>query len=84
MVRQRPGTAKGVIFITLEDETGFVNVVVWEQVAERQRQDLLNASLLEVYGQLQKQDGVIHLIARRLADRTCLLGNMRLQSRDFH
>jgi error-prone DNA polymerase len=84
ITRQRPASAANVSFVTLEDETGFVNVVVWEQIAERQRQALLNASLLEVYGQLQKQDGVIHLIARSLTDRTYLLGNMRFASRDFH
>jgi error-prone DNA polymerase len=82
--RQRPGTASGVTFLTLEDETGQVNVVVWRDLAERQRRDLLGSRLLAVYGVLERQGGVVHLIAGRLQDLTPLLGGLVTQSRDFH
>ncbi|NND54407.1 MAG: error-prone DNA polymerase, partial [Gammaproteobacteria bacterium] len=83
ITRQRPGSAKNVTFITLEDETGFINLVVWEQVAERQREEWLNASVLGVYGRVQKQDGVLHIIARRLVDQSHLLAELRVSSHDF-
>jgi error-prone DNA polymerase len=82
--RQRPGSAANVTFVTLEDETGFINLVIWEQVAERQRRVLINASVLEVRGRVQKQDGVLHLVARRLEDRSALLQELTVSSRDFH
>jgi error-prone DNA polymerase len=82
--RQRPGTASGVTFLTLEDETGQINVVVWRDLAERQRRELLGARLLAVYGVLERQGEVAHLIAGRLKDLTPLLGNLVTQSRDFH
>ena len=82
--RQRPGTAAGVTFVTLEDETGMINVVVWRDIAERQRRELLGASLLAVYGVLQRQGSVIHLVARRLVDRSAWLGALDLRSRNFH
>ncbi|MGO9446159.1 MAG: error-prone DNA polymerase [Thiobacillaceae bacterium] len=82
--RQRPGTASGVTFLTLEDETGSINVVVWRDLAERQRRELLGSRLLAVYGVLERQDGVTHLIAGRLRDLTPLLGNLVAHSRDFH
>jgi error-prone DNA polymerase len=82
--RQRPGTAKGVLFLTLEDETGNVNVIVWPALVERQRQEAYNAGLLAVYGVWQKQGDVQHLIAKRLVDLTHLLGSLQsLASRDF-
>jgi error-prone DNA polymerase len=84
LMRQRPATASGVTFVTLEDESGQVNVIVWERVAEAQRRALLESRLLEVHGELQRQDGVTHLIARRLIDRTALLGQLTTRSRDFH
>ncbi len=84
ITRQRPGSAANVTFVTLEDETGFINLVVWERLAERQRAELLHASLLEVQGQVQKQDGVLHVIARRLVDRSSLLADLSVSSRDFH
>ena len=68
LVRQRPGTAKGVIFATLEDETGVVNVIVWPDVFARQRKVLLGARLLGVEGPLQREGLVIHVIAKRLVD----------------
>ena len=82
--RQRPGTASGVTFLTLEDETGHVNVVVWRDLAERQRRALLGARLLAVYGKLERQGEVAHLIAGHLRDLTPLLGNLVTHSRDFH
>jgi len=82
--RQRPGTASGVTFLTLEDETGPINVVVWRDLAERQRSELLGSRLLAVYGRLERQGEVEHLIAGRLRDLTPLLGNLVTQSRDFH
>ena len=82
--RQRPGTASGVTFVTLEDETGMVNVIVWHDLAERQRKELLRSSLLTVYGTLEREGEVVHLIAARLRDQTPLLGNLATRSRDFH
>ena len=82
-VRQRPGTAKGVLFMTLEDETGNVNVIVWPTLVEQQRREVLNAPLLGVYGIWQKQGEVRHLVAKRLVDMSHLLGKLRAPSRDF-
>jgi error-prone DNA polymerase len=81
--RQRPQSAGGVMFITLEDETGYVNLIVWERVWSSQRRAANNSRLLEVHGQLQKEAGVTHVVARKLIDRTHLLGNVVTQSRDF-
>ncbi len=81
--RQRPGTATGVTFVTLEDETGCVNLVVWRKIAEEQRNALLNARLMGVVGELQAESDVIHVIARRLIDLTDLLGGLTVRSRDF-
>ena len=86
--RQRPGTASGVIFVTLEDETGCANVVVFNDLAERQRRVLLGSRLLGVAGQLQVQGegehAVVHLVAKRLFDHSELLGVLATGSRDFH
>jgi error-prone DNA polymerase len=82
--RQRPGTASGVTFVTLEDETGMINVIVWRDLAERQRKELLRANLLTVYGTLEREGEVVHLIAARLHDQTALLGKLATRSRDFH
>jgi error-prone DNA polymerase len=84
LMRQRPATASGVTFLTLEDESGQVNVIVWERVGRAQRRALIESRLLEVHGELQQQDGVTHLIARRLIDRSALLGELLTRSRDFH
>ncbi|MGB6030799.1 MAG: error-prone DNA polymerase [Rhodanobacter sp.] len=81
--RQRPQTASGVTFITIEDEHGAINVVVWSQVAERQRRAYLEARLLGVEGQWECVDGVAHLIARRLTDMSAWLGELDSRSRDF-
>jgi error-prone DNA polymerase len=83
-MRQQPETAKGVIFVTLEDETGSVNIIVWRHVRERQRPALLRSRLLAVAGQWQSKDGTTHLIARRLVDVTPWLGAVATSSRDFH
>jgi len=85
--RQRPDTASGVIFVTLEDETGTVNVVVWTNVAERQRTELLTAQLLGVEGRIERDGEVVHLVARRLSDHSRLLarlaGPLAARSRDL-
>ncbi|MGB5277896.1 MAG: error-prone DNA polymerase [Gammaproteobacteria bacterium] len=81
--RQRPGSANNVVFVTLEDETGQTNVVVWPQLAERQARELLNAHLLCVQGSIQQEDGVLHLIAFRLQDLSTWLGDLSVHSRDF-
>jgi len=81
--RQRPATAGGVVFLTLEDETGYVNVVVWGDLAERHRREVLSARLLAVQGQVQREGEVVHLVASRLFDETRLLGRLVTRSRDF-
>ncbi|MGH8778184.1 error-prone DNA polymerase [Paraburkholderia sp.] len=83
-VRQRPGTAKGVIFITIEDETGNVNVIIWPSLLERQRKETLGASLLAVYGTWQCEGEVRHLVAQRLVDLSHLLGGLTTVTRNFH
>ena len=82
--RQRPGAASGVVFVTLEDETGYINVVVWNHIVENQQRELLGARLMGVEGTLQREGEVIHLVARRLTDHTRLLGTLATASRDFH
>lgn len=82
--RQRPQTASGVTFVTLEDEHGMVNVVVWRDLAERQRRALVGSKLLKVSGRLEQESGVRHLIARRLEDISLLLQGLDVRSRDFH
>jgi error-prone DNA polymerase len=83
-VRQHPGTAKGVTFVTLEDETGHVNVVVWRALAQKQHRVLLESSVMCVDGTLQASVGVDHLIAERLHDYSALLPELSFASRDFH
>ena len=83
LTRQKPGTASGVTFVTLEDETGTVNLIVWKRVGEAQRAPLLRARLLEVQGRLQRQGAVQHVIVERLVDRSALLGRLLVRSRDF-
>ena len=93
LVRQRPGTAKGVVFMTLEDETGVANVVVWKAAFEANRRLVMRASFLVVHGRLQKEGAVIHLVAERFTDLSARLGELRqeagagpplVRSRDFH
>ncbi|MBB6584025.1 error-prone DNA polymerase [Ralstonia solanacearum] len=83
-VRQRPGTAKGTIFVSIEDETGVVNVVLWPRLIERQRREVLHARLLGVYGAWQCERETRHLVAQHLVDLTPLLGRLASSSRDFH
>ena len=75
LIRQRPGSAKGVVFITIEDETGVANLVVWPDVFEKQRKIVMGARLMAVHGIVQKDedDGVIHVVARRLEDHSHML-----------
>nr|WP_254603619.1 OB-fold nucleic acid binding domain-containing protein [Burkholderia lata] len=82
-VRQRPGTANGVLFMTLEDETGQVNVILWSKLLETYRKEALGATLLAVYGVWQTDGKVRHLIARKLVDRSELLGELPTTSREF-
>jgi error-prone DNA polymerase len=83
ITKQRPGTASGVTFVTLEDETGCSNLIVWKKIADEQRDVLLNARLMGVQGELQREGKVIHVIARRLIDHSGLLGELTVNSRDF-
>ncbi len=81
--RQHPQTAKGTTFVTLEDETGFVNVIVWARLAARQRRELLLSRLLAVAGRVERQGEVVHLVAGRLIDHSALLGELSFHSRNF-
>jgi error-prone DNA polymerase len=83
-MRQQPGTAKGVVFLTLEDETGSVNVIVWKGIKEQFREVLYRARLMAVFGIWQREGEVRHVVAKRLVDLTPLLGNLNTVSRDFH
>ncbi len=83
-VRQRPASAKGTVFVTVEDETGCTNVIVWPQVVEKQRSALLASMLLTIYGVWQREDQVMHLVAHRLLDHSYLLGELVVGSRNFH
>ncbi len=84
ITRQRPGSASGVIFVTMEDETGYVNLIVWNSVAVVQRAALLESCLLEVHGKLQREGDVQHVIAQRLTNLSAMLGDMTLAARNFH
>ena len=100
LVRQRPGTAKGVVFLTLEDETGIANIVVWSKAFEANRRTVMGASFLVVDGQVQKEDGVVHVVAQSFTDLSHRLSDLRedqtpiqahskvsgrlIRSRDFH
>ena len=82
--RQRPGSASGVLFLTLEDETGNSNIVVWKQTQQHFRQALMSAKLLLVKGTLETKDNVIHIVAGALIDYSSALEALPVQSRDFH
>jgi len=82
--RQRPGTASGVTFVTLEDETGFVNLVLWQQVFAEHAILAKTALILGVSGKIQQADGVTHLIADRLWDPQLRVAPRGTTSRDFH
>jgi error-prone DNA polymerase len=83
ITRQRPQSASGVTFVTVEDETGYLNLVIWEKLAERERRVLLSASLLGVRGRVQQESGVLHIIAEALFDHSVLLGGLTSRSRNF-
>jgi error-prone DNA polymerase len=82
--RQRPGTAGGVVFMTLEDETGFVNVVIWESVFQRYSVIARTVSFLGITGKLQAEDCVVHLVAEKLWEPRLQLKPTAAPSRDFH
>ncbi len=84
ITRQRPGSAGGVTFVTMEDETGYVNLIVWNRVAVEQRAALLESRLLEVQGKVQREGDVQHVIAQRLTNLSALLGDLTVASRNFH
>ena len=79
ITRQRPGTASGVIFVTLEDETGIANIIVWPKVYERHRRAVISGRLLRVTGQLQNEGSVRHLIAWRIEDLSHLLDRLGMR-----
>ena len=83
-LRQQPDTANGTIFVSLEDETGVVQVIVWKRLRERQRHEVLRSRLMAVYGTWQREGDVKNLIAGHLQDLTSLLGELETTSRDFH
>jgi error-prone DNA polymerase len=82
--RQRPATASGVIFVTLEDEAGHMNLIVWNDLADRQRRERLASKLLAVSGEVQRQGAVVHILAKKLEDLSPLLGRLATTSHDFH
>ncbi len=82
--RQRPQTSKGVTFVTLEDESGQVNVVVWPKLGERRNRALVDSFLMEVRGHIEHGAGRTHVIARDLLDRTPLIGALRFGVHEFH
>ena len=79
ILRQRPGTAKGVIFVTLEDETGIVNVVIWQKLYDRFRRAVIAARMLRVTGRIQRQHGVIHVLAETVEDISPMLDILLVQ-----
>ena len=83
LIRQRPGNGRA-IFVTLEDECGGMNLLIWADLAERQRRVLLGSQLLGVVAEIQRAEGVQHLVCRRLENHSDLLGELRVVSRDFH
>ena len=84
IMRQRPGSASGVVFVTMEDETGYANLIVWERIATAQHAALIDSRLLEVRGKVQREGDVLHLIAQRLTNLSGMLGELVVASRDFH
>jgi error-prone DNA polymerase len=82
LVRQRPGTAKGVVFLTLEDETGIANIVCWKDAFDANRRTVMGSSFLVVHGQVQAAEGVIHVVAERFTDLSARLGDLREHEED--
>lgn len=83
LVRQRPGSAKGVIFLTMEDETGIANAIIWPKVFESMRPIVIGARFIAVTGRLQSAAGVIHVVAERAEDLTPLLGLLTSQDKEI-
>lgn len=83
LVRQRPGSAKGVMFITIEDETGVANVVVWPKLFERSRRVVLGASMMAINGRIQREGDVIHLVAQQLFDLSADLSSLAERDEAF-
>ena len=83
LFRQRPGTAKGTVFMTIEDETGGANLIVWPRMVERHRRAVYGAKLLAVAGRMQRESGVIHIISARLDDWTAELHRLHRGESDF-
>jgi len=83
LVRQRPGSAKGVIFMTLEDETGVANAIVWPKTFEKYRSIVMGARLAKIFGRLQSQSGVIHTVVDHIEDMTPMLGLLQTEIRRF-
>jgi len=83
-MRQRPGSANGVMFMTLEDENGSVNVVLWENVVDAFRQEVLGAKMVSVLGVTQREQDVVHLVAKKIEDLSWMLGELTTRSRNFH
>ncbi len=84
ITRQRPASAAGVVFVTLEDETGYLNLIVWEKLALKSRSALLESRLMGVAGRVQRDGDVLHIIASELFDLSGMLGKLVTSARDFH
>jgi error-prone DNA polymerase len=84
LLRQRPGTASGVVFETIEDETGTANLILWADIYERYRPAARHATLVQAEGYVQREGQVVHVLAKRLTDLSALLNGYQLKSRDFH
>jgi error-prone DNA polymerase len=82
--RQRPGTASGVLFMTLEDETGNINVVIWKHLQQRCRQAVLKSRIALIKGVLETKDNVIHVVAGDIEDMSARMSGFGVKSRDFH
>lgn len=82
--RQRPGTKSGVLFLTIEDETGNSNIVVWANVQEQFKREILTSSLIITKGILERKNEVIHIIAGEIIDSSAAIAQLQSQSRDFH
>jgi error-prone DNA polymerase len=84
LLRQRPGTASGVVFETIEDETGSANLILWSTVYDRYRPAARHATLLQAEGYVQREGQVVHVLAKRLFDLSHLIHGYDVRSRDFH
>ncbi len=83
-LRQRPGSAKGVMFMTLEDEGGPMNVIIWTKVLERHRKEIIGTRLVAVHGVTQREQGVTHMVAERFEDLSWMLGSLTSRVHNFH